>query len=87
MIGKIERVPLRQVWKKEAKDFSSWLFDNLDALSEELDTNLNPVETEKHVGTFSADIVAEDESGQKVLIENQLEKRWWLGLNQRKFIN
>lgn len=74
MIGKIERVLLRQVWKKEAKDFSTWLYDNMDALGEELDISLNPVEKEKNVGAFSADIIAEDESGQKVLIENQLEK-------------
>lgn len=74
MIGKIERVPLREVWKNEAKDFTSWLFDNLEALGEELDIDLNAVEKEENIGSFSADIIAEDGSGQKVLIENQLEK-------------
>jgi len=73
-IGKIEKVPLRKVWKKEAKDFTSWLFDNIEILGEELDISLTAVEKEKGVGSFSADIVAEDESGQRVLIENQLEK-------------
>lgn len=74
MIGKIERVPLREVWKNEAKDFTSWLFDNLGVLGEEIDIDLTAVEKEENIGSFSADIVAEDGSGQKVLIENQLEK-------------
>lgn len=74
MIGRIEKVPLREVWKKEAKDFTSWLFDNIEILGEELDIDLTVVEKEKKVGPFSADIIAEDGTGQKVLIENQLEK-------------
>jgi len=73
-IGKMERVPLREVWKSEAKDFTTWLFDNLEILGEELDMDLTPDEKEKSVGSFSADITAEDASGQKVIIENQLEK-------------
>lgn len=74
MVGKMEQVPLRDVWKKEDKDFNSWLYENLQILGEELDIDLTPDEKEKIVGSFSADIVAEDGSGQKVLIENQLEK-------------
>jgi len=74
MIGKIEKVPLREVWKAEAKDFTTWLFDNIDVLGEELDINLSAVEKEKKIGTFSADLIAEDDAGQKVLIESQLEK-------------
>jgi hypothetical protein len=74
MVGKIERVSLREVWKNEAKGFTSWLFENIEVLGEELDIYLTAVEREKDIGSFSADIVAEDESGQKVLIENQLEK-------------
>jgi len=74
MIGRIEKVPLREVWKKEAKDFTSWLFDNIEILGEELDIDLAAVEKEKSIGSFSADIIAEDETGQRVLIENQLEK-------------
>ena len=30
MIGKMERVDLREVWKKEVKDFNSWLFENIE---------------------------------------------------------
>lgn len=74
MVGRMEKVPLREVWKKEAKDFTCWLFENLEVLGEELDLKLTADEKEKSIGSFSADIIAEDSSGQKVLIENQLEK-------------
>lgn len=74
MVGRMDHVPLRDVWKKEAKDFTSWLFENLEILGEELNLDLTPDEKEKSVGSFSADITAEDASGRKVLIENQLEK-------------
>lgn len=74
MIGKMEKVKLRDIWKNEAKDFSSWLYDNLDVLSEELELKLTPIKKEKDIGTFSADILAEDINGEAVIIENQLEK-------------
>lgn len=74
MVGRIERVPLRDVWKKEAKDLTTWLYENLEVLGEELDMALTANEKEKKVGSFSADITAEDGSGRKVLIENQLGK-------------
>ena len=82
MVGRIERVPLRDVWKKEAKDFTSWLYENLEVLSEELEIKLTPDAKEKSCGSFSADIVAEDGYGQKVLIENQLEKTDHVHLGQ-----
>ncbi len=74
MIGKIERVPLREVWKHEAYDFTQWLQDNIDVLSNVLDINLSNPEREQNAGTFNVDIVAEDDSGNPVIIENQLEK-------------
>jgi len=74
MIGKIQRVPLREVWRHEAYDFTSWLQDNLDVLNEVLDLNLESAEREKAAGSFSVDLVAEDGSGGTVVIENQLER-------------
>lgn len=73
-IGKMKKVSLRDVWKNEAKDFTSWLFENVEILGEELDMDLTPIEKEGKAGSFSVDIVAEDENGQKVVIENQLGK-------------
>ncbi len=74
MIGKIEKIDIRKVWKNEETGFTVWLFDNIEVLGEELGIPINPIDREKSVGSFSADIVAEDASGNRILIENQLEK-------------
>jgi hypothetical protein len=74
MVGKLEWVALREVWAKEATDFNTWLFANLDILSEQIGFELSPLEREKRVGPFSVDILAEDGEGGEVIIENQLEK-------------
>lgn len=73
-IGKIERVPLREVWKKEARDFTPWLENNIDILNEVLDITLSNPEREKEAGKFTVDLVAEDKEGNPVVIENQLAK-------------
>lgn len=74
MVGKLTKVPLRGIWEHEAKDFSSWLADNIEVLSEKLDFSLSVVEKNKTVGSFFIDILAEDEQGRPVIIENQLEQ-------------
>ncbi len=74
MIGKIERVPLRDIWKHEAYDFTSWLQDNIDVLNDALGLSLSNPEREQTAGSFNVDLVAEDENGNPVIIENQLEK-------------
>lgn len=74
MIAKLERVPLRTVWKNEAADFTRWLQDNIDVLNDVLDITLSNAERERSAGSFNADLVAEDESGDPVIIENQLER-------------
>ena len=73
-IGKLERLPLREVWKHEALDFTHWLHENIDVLNTALDLNLVNVDREQAAGSFSIDLVAEDGSGGTVVIENQLEK-------------
>lgn len=74
MIGKIENVPLREIWKHEAHNFTTWLENNIDILDTVLDFRLSNISREHGTGNFSVDIVAEDESGNIVIIENQLEK-------------
>lgn len=74
MIGKLERVPLREVWKHEALGFTTWLQDNLDVLNDVLDITLSNAEREGSAGTFSVDLIAENGTGNPVIIENQLEK-------------
>ena len=73
-IGKIERVPLRDVWKHEARDFNRWIRENIYVLSDVIEMNLVNPECEHSAGAFSVDLVAEDEGGNPVIIENQLEK-------------
>lgn len=73
-IGKIERVPLREVWRHEALDFTRWLQENIDVLNDFLDRTLAPPEREQAAGSFAVDLLAEDENGDIVVIENQLEK-------------
>jgi len=74
MIGKIERVPLRDLWKHEAYDFTTWLQENIDILNDALGLSLSNPEREQSAGSFNVDLVAEDETGNPVIIENQLEK-------------
>lgn len=74
MIGKIQRVGLRDVWKHEALNFTTWLEENITVLNEALGTNLTIVNREVDAGDFSVDLTAEDDSGNVVIIENQLEK-------------
>jgi hypothetical protein len=74
MIGKITRVPLREVWKHEALDFTTWIEENIDVINDILNLNLANPERERAAGRFSVDLVAEDDKGNPVIIENQLEK-------------
>ena len=70
MIGKITRVPLREVWKHEAHDFTQWLEENIEIVSDAIDLDLSNAEREKSAGSFSVDLVAEDH-----LVSRQVELR------------
>lgn len=74
MIGSLRRVALREVWPHEALDFTPWLEENIDELSSVIDLSLSIVAREQSAGDFNVDLVAEDESGNPVIIENQLER-------------
>lgn len=75
IIGKFKQVALREIWKHEALDFTNWLAldENLALLSDEIGIDIIDAQTEVGVGKFAVDILAEDENGHKVIIENQLE--------------
>jgi hypothetical protein len=74
VVQKISRIALREAFKHEAADFTRWLQENLDVLNDVIDLNLSNAEREKIAGDFNVDLVAEDESGNRVIIENQLER-------------
>jgi len=73
-ISKLRKISLREIWENEAKDFTTWLKENVDYLNEALGLNLVNLEREKPIGEFLLDLLAEDEDGNRVIIENQLEK-------------
>jgi hypothetical protein len=76
-IGKLSTVDLREIWKNEEYDFSSWLAkeENLAQLSDEIGIPIRLLEKEAGVGKYSLDILAEEEgTGRKIVIENQLER-------------
>lgn len=73
-IARLTRVPLREVWRHEALDFTHWLAENLDLLSEPTGLRLSLVQVEAAAGDFAVDILAEDGDGNLVVIENQLER-------------
>jgi len=76
-LAKLNKVDLREVWEHEAIDFTNWLAqqENLDLLSKEIGIDIELIQTEAKIGSFSVDILAEEEtSGQKIIIENQLEE-------------
>ena len=77
-LGKLDQVPLREVWKHEASDFTQWLAlpENIDQLAEVIlgGGSLAVTDTEVNVGSYKADILAVDSEDRVVVIENQLEQ-------------
>ena len=77
-LSKISKVDLRDCWKNEATDFTSWLAseENIALLADALGMNELEVKAqEEHVGSFRVDILCVDPGTDKlVLIENQLER-------------
>ncbi len=72
--GRLEDLPLREAWKHEAHQFTPWLAENIDHLSEAVGIPLELTGTEVAIESFSADILARNSMDDTVvLIENQLE--------------
>lgn len=75
-LGKIKQIDLRRAWNHEAHHFTNWLAkeENIALLSEEIGIDIVVLQTEASVGRFNVDMFAEEEnSGRKIIIENQLE--------------
>lgn len=73
-IQKIKKVSLREIWNKEDKDFTCWLEKHIDYLNDVLGFDISIESREEKVGPFKVDLYGEDNFGNKVIIENQLEK-------------
>ena len=73
-LGKLERVNIRTVWKKEDKDFTPWLSEeeSIQLLGEAIGLDLEFKSLEHRIGKYSADIYCvEQHSDKGVVIENQ----------------
>ena len=58
LIGKLEEVPLRELWKHEERGFSAWLAGNLQELGNQLGLVLQNLERETAAGDLSVAAVA-----------------------------
>ena len=77
ILGKLEKVDLRQIWSSEASEFTPWLAkeDNLKLLGDAIGLDLELESQEKNVGPFRADILCKETANNTwVLIENQLAR-------------
>lgn len=73
-LGEIKEVELREIWEKEDKEFTPWLKENIDLLSEKLGIEIIDVETEENIGGFRLDLIGKDANSNKIVaVENQLE--------------
>ena len=75
ILGTLKTVDLRTIWGKEDRDFTPWLLENSDRLSEALGIDIELHEAEHSVGTFSLDLLGTvPGSDEVVIVENQLEQ-------------
>jgi hypothetical protein len=72
-ISRLESVPLRELWRHEEQDFSSWLHENIQVLGDALHMHFSEAQKEVAAGAFTVDLVVEEEIRGRIIIENQLE--------------
>ena len=59
-IGTLDRVAVRDVWPKEAGDFTPWLAKNVELISEAMGMDLELEDQEVSVGNYSADVLLKE---------------------------
>ena len=75
MVSRLERAKnLRDAFPSEVRNLSKWIKENIDEISSITDLTLSNVERERPACDFSVDLIAEDDKGGVVIIENQLGK-------------
>lgn len=75
-IGKLKPVPIREIWPHESRDFTQWLAKNVNYLCDEIELDLSVLAVEKKLddSRYTIDILAQDDDGRDVIIENQIEE-------------
>lgn len=75
MVARLTRAKqLRDAFPSEVKDLSHWIAENIDEINSVTGLSLSNVGRERAAGDFSVDLIAEDDDGKIVVIENQLGK-------------
>ncbi len=74
LVSKLEFASVRTAFKSESGDFTAWMEENIDALSDRIGLKLEVLERETKVGDFRVDLLCQDEFGRRVIVENQLER-------------
>jgi len=76
----LEAQDTREYWANEAHDFTPWIASRIGSedasqLEDTLGLDLDMVDTEKDIGRYRVDVLAETvDDGRTVVIENQLER-------------
>lgn len=77
-LGKLKKLSLseiKKIWPHEEKDLSPWIAENIDALNEVLNLQIEIEGKEEYIHNFRLDLVGTDNSSQMpVIIENQFGK-------------
>lgn len=74
-LSRLQVVPVREVWRHEAYDFTQWMLENADVLADVLGMELELTAAEHPVGGFSLDLIGREVgTGATVIVENQLEQ-------------
>ena len=72
-LGKVKQIDAREIWPNEALDFTPWLQKNIQFLADELDIDIDIIESEGEIGDYRVDLVGKDlNTGRPLIIENQL---------------
>ncbi|WP_420752068.1 hypothetical protein [Rhodococcus sp. O3] len=75
-LGRLQIVPPREIWPHEALDFTPWLLQNVDVLSDLLGMDLVLEVAEHPVGDFGLDLKGYDEAtGEVVIVETNWRRR------------
>lgn len=73
--SELKQIPLNEIWKHEASDFTPWLAENIQKLGDALGIDLELTDTEASVGDFSLDLLAQIEgTSRTIVIENQFRQ-------------
>ncbi|MBD3215911.1 MAG: DUF4268 domain-containing protein [Candidatus Lokiarchaeota archaeon] len=72
--GEYKKLKITDHWNREDQDFTPWLSQNLEYLNDALGLDIQSSDIEYPTGSFSVDILALDENGETVIIENQYGK-------------